>query len=266
LTDTGDAPHAVDEHRGMRSSRDRPRTIVAVTLLFHVDESRDKVHHFHVGLLLAGADAVAAEVALNKIVKDAMFAGACWSGSELHGYEIFNRQGDWSRATIPQAINIFDQSLAVLSTGSIEVLVRGAQLAPFQTQYPGSDPYRWEFRNLLERLNERLTTRDEYGLVIADQHHEYRDILQRDVINSKVLGTGGYRSQKLLRIVDTAHFVDSRLSRMTQLTDMVAFIVRRRASTPREADPRAETVMARLWQLVWNAIPDPRGQYHTIRL
>ena len=62
------------------------------------------------------------------------------------------------------------------------------------------------------------------GLVISDQQTEHREGIQHDVANSKRYGAGGYRSQKLERILDTAHFVDSKLSRMVQLADMATFV------------------------------------------
>jgi hypothetical protein len=39
----------------------------------------------------------------------------------------------------------------------------------------------------------------------------------------------------------------------------------RRAPSPAESDPRQEAVMARLFGLVTSGIPEPRGQYHTVR-
>jgi hypothetical protein len=163
-------------------------------------------------------------------------------------------------------VAIFDATLEVLRDCRIEVIARGADLARFQRSYgAGRTPYRWEFSNLLERLNERLHARDEYGLVIADQQHQYRQSLQRLVIDARRVGTGGYRDQQLDRILDTAHFVDSRLSRMTQLADMVAFLMRRRQSVRQETDARAEAAVSRWLQVIDAAIPEPKGQYFTVR-
>jgi len=52
---------------------------------------------------------------------------------------------------------------------------------------------------------------------------------------------------------------------MTQLADLVVFTLRRRQSIPVETDPRAEAVQAELVRLVIEAIPDPKGQYRTVR-
>lgn len=236
-----------------------------MALLFHVDESRDAKHHFHVGLLVDGADAAKATISLNAVVERANDAGACRWGAELHGQVLFSRRGPWSKATVEQTIDVFEETLQVLGDCSVEVIARGVLLKNFKKRYGSTDPYRWEFMNLLERLNERLRVRREYAVVIADQQHEHRERLQRDVVDAHEFGTGGYRSQKLERVLDTAHFVDSKLSRMTQLADMAAFILRRRASMPTESDARAEAAMSKLHSLVWQCIPQPPGAYYRIR-
>jgi hypothetical protein len=107
---------------------------------------------------------------------------------------------------------------------------------------------------------------DDYAVVIADQQHQHRERVQRDVIDCRIHGTSGYRSQKLDRILDTAHFVDSELSRMIQLADMVAFIARRRLSVPTETDSRAEIAMSNLDAKIRAAVPDPKAKYLTIRM
>ena len=239
-----------------------------VVRLFYVDESRDRGrtgHHYFVGLL-AGGDAVArAEASLESIAAQAWDDGLARWGTELHAAEIFNGTKAWQRGSIQQRIDLLEATLSVIGNAGIEVIARGANMQRFEKNYPGSDPYRWEFSNLLERLNERLQTIGDYGLVISDQQNEHRDGIQRDVANSKQYRTGGYRSQKLDRILDTAHFVDSKLSRMIQLADMAAFVLRRRASRWTESDSRLEVVMERLSRIVYDAIPAPQGQFHTIR-
>jgi hypothetical protein len=239
-----------------------------VLRLFYVDESRDRGttgHHYFVGLL-AEAEAVArAEAELEVIAEQAWDDEMARWGAELHAAEIFNGSKAWEHGSIQQRIDLLEATLTVIGNAGIEVIARGANMKRFAERYPGVEPYRWEFSNLLERLNERLRRVGDYGLVISDQQTEHREAIQHDVARSKQYGTGGYRSQKLERILDTAHFVDSKLSRMIQLADMAAFVLRRRASHETEGDARLEVVMERLARLVYDAIPEPKGQFHTIR-
>lgn len=235
-------------------------------LMFHVDESADVLNHFHGGVLVDARDAAKASRMLDEIVWDASDKGACRYKAELHAADIVARRGDWRKATIDQAIDVYRRALGVLRTCNVEVIAHGANLSAVQARYGAPfDPYLWEFRNLLERLNERLIALDDYAVVIADHHAAHRNRLQRDVISCREMGTGGYRDQKLLRIVDTAHFVDSRLSRMTQLADLVVFVLRRRRRIPTENDRRAEQAWAELDSLVWRAVPSPTRKYVTVR-
>lgn len=237
-----------------------------MTLLFHVDESADGAYHFHAGLLSDGPGLAGVEKELKDIVERAFDDGVCVWRAEVHAVPLFHGNRDWAKgaADINRRVQVFDELLALLERYNVEVIARGTKLAPFRAKY-GSDPYVWNFSNLLERLNERLSARDDHGLVIADQQHEYKDRLQRDLADAHDYGTGGYRSSHLRRILDTVHFVDSRLSGMTQLVDLVTFILRRRASRRTEHDARLEAVMLRWYQMVSDAVPAPQGQYHTIR-
>jgi hypothetical protein len=87
--------------------------------------------------------------------------------------ESFHGQGQWERATIPQAIGVFEEVLALIPELGIEVIARGVHLESFRTRYGGLEPHRWEFSNPIDRLNERLGALDAQGLVIADEQKEY---------------------------------------------------------------------------------------------
>lgn len=233
--------------------------------MFHVDESADQLHHLHSGVLVDARDAAAASKRLDEIVVQAHLDRLCSWGAELHATDIINKRQSW-RGPLEERANVIRQALQVLAAHNIEVISHGAELSAVRKRYGDQfDPYLWEFSNLLERLNERLRARDEYAVVIADHHATHRDRLQQNVIDARTRGTGGYRNQVLDRIVDTAHFVDSRLSRMTQLADLVVYTLRRRRSIPVETDQRAEVIQTELVDLIIAAIPDPRAKYNTIR-
>lgn len=237
-----------------------------MTYLFFVDESRDSQYHYHLGLLAEGDVAARVEAALNDLSERAIDLGATsrWR-PEFHAVDIFHGNGEWTKGTIPLRAQVLEEALETISRFGVEVIARGVNLAAFGKRYTEVDPYGWEFSNLLERLNERLTALGAYGLVIADQQHEYAEGLRYDLSHAKQYGTGGYRSQKLERIIDTAHFVDSHRSRMVQLADLAAFVLRRRASRCPERDARLEALMSRLATSVEHGVPCPTGQYHTIR-
>lgn len=170
--------------------------------------------------------------------------------------------GDWATIQLQDRVNLVDNALESLAAGQMEVFCRGINMDRFRHRYGQTDPHPWAFRNLLERLNERLRQANEYAVVIADEHSKQRT-LKRDLRDAQRHGTPGYRGQILDRIRDTAHFVDSAESRMIQLADLVAYVRRRRARGP-AADPRAEEAMQRLQGRITNSVPNPTGQFDTI--
>jgi hypothetical protein len=237
-----------------------------LTLLFYVDESQDRDHLLHAGVLVDGSAVAAAEKRLDVIARDA--ASQLGNGdpnAEIHAMDVFNGNKNWVDSPWELRKDVLSGITSLVSECSIEVIARGASLKHFKNKYPSRDPFRWVFSNLLERLNERLKTLDDFGLVIADQTQKYDDALRDDVAMGKHYGTGGYRNQKLDRVLDTCHFVNSSVSRMIQLADTVAMILRRRASLPTEKDERKERLMSSLYASVIAGVPEPTGQFFTIR-
>lgn len=237
-----------------------------MSLLFYVDESADKSSHFHLGVLASGSQVAVVERALDDLVDTARDNRSVSSArAELHGADIIAMRPPWDlgRSNIPGLIDLYAEALSLLSIHSLEVISRGVDLAGFKKRYGESSPHPFLFQNLLERLNERLAERHEYGLLIADENHQFGDQMRRDTAKAKEYGTSGYRSQQLDRIVDTVHFVESKHSRLTQLADLAVYIRRRRMHKP-ESDRRKELAMERLSDLVQSAVPEPTGKYDTV--
>lgn len=237
-----------------------------MSLLFFVDESADAKYHFHLGLLANGAQVAAAEKDLEGIVERAFDAGLTTWRAEIHGEEIVSMKGAWAkgRTNISGLIDVAHEVLGVLAAHEIEVICRGVELDRFRRKYgPRASPHTWLFRNVLERLNERLKALDDYALVIADEHHQYGRSMRADLHIGQRVSTPGYRGQKLARVIDTVHFVNSADSRLTQLADMAVYVRRRRESGP-ENDPRFEAAMAQLGAKVFGAVAIPSGAMDTV--
>lgn len=231
--------------------------------LLYVDESYDDSHYFVVGVLGDGAGIAQAERRLEDVAQAALNLG--YPGGitpELHGSPMMQGTQDWATVQIQDRIDLTDNALESLGLFQMDVFCRGIQMTHFRQRYGRTSPHPWAFRNLLERLNERLDRLDEYAVVIADQHSQQRT-LKRDLREAQLYGTPGYRRQVLDRIRDTAHFVDSSESRMIQLADLVAYVRRRRARGT-ERDTRAELTMRRLYGRLTVAVPEPAGQFDTV--
>ncbi|MGV9981071.1 DUF3800 domain-containing protein [Micromonospora wenchangensis] len=108
--------------------------------------------------------------------------------------------------------------------------------------------------HLLERVDGYAASKAEYALVIADEVPDQAGH-RADLGRYRVSGTGGYRSRRLTRIVDTLHFAPSHVSRLVQAADLVTYLFQR-LELP-GTDPRTARVNEQLWSLV-----EPR-RYHS---
>ncbi|WP_431915639.1 DUF3800 domain-containing protein [Micromonospora wenchangensis] len=106
----------------------------------------------------------------------------------------------------------------------------------------------------LERVDGYAASKAEYALVIADEVPDQAGH-RADLDRYRVSGTGGYRSRRLTRIVDTLHFAPSHVSRLVQAADLVTYLFQR-LELP-GTDPRTARVNEQLWSLV-----EPR-RYHS---
>ena len=239
-----------------------------MTLLFFVDESADRTHHYHVGVLAAGEQVAAAEKDLDMVAQHALDLGYNDGEPprpELHGSEIFRGAKDWGALTYAERFEVIQEALDVLGRNGLEVLARGVELTRFEQRYNNDKAFLHQiaFRNLLERLCERLAWHGEFGLVIADEHYT-KSAMRHEVRQAKAGQTPGYRGTNFAAILDTVHFVESSDSRMVQLADLVAFGLRRRRSIPTENHPDGEAAMSRIAQTLHDAVPNPKGQYDSV--
>lgn len=234
-----------------------------MTLLYYVDASHDEQHFLYMGLLVDGTDARAISDSLDQLVREVSWDLGCPHTAELHAHPMAHQKGEWAHASLEGIADLWRRCFELLDE-RVEIIGRGTVMASFAKRYDGR-PEVLEFKNLLERVNERLCARSEMGFVVADEDNQHRELIQHDVHHYRHHSTAGYRGQKFTQFVDTAHFVDSRLSRLIQLADLVAYMRRRRISVPREEDSRREALMRELDARIEAVIPSPTWQYFTVR-
>jgi AcrR family transcriptional regulator len=239
-----------------------------MTLLFFADESADRQYHYHVGLLATGEQVAAAERDLELVAQRALDLGynEGWPPQpELHATDIFGGRCGWGVLDYDERFQIVEAALDVMVEHGIELMARGVELTRFRNRYGTSQTFLHEiaFRNLLERLCERLKQRAELGLVITDEHYT-KSVVREEVRRAKAGKTPGYRGTNFAPILDTVHFVDSRDSRLVQLADLVAYTRRRRRSIPTEKHHAAEAAMSRIADRLGSAVPHPVGQFDSV--
>lgn len=224
-------------------------------LLCYVDESFTRDHYYIAALLCPESQALSLEAALDGVVDRAAAAFPGVSrAAELHGYDIFQGKRDWLvLEKMPRArIGVYDQALRAIAAHQVKVVVEGIHpTSMLRMRDPHSVLMGW----VLERIDEYACTVGELAMVIADepgqrdQQSEYR----ADLGYYRTTGTGGWRSRKITRVVDTLHFAPSQASRLVQASDLIAFLFHRRA-TKASADPRAVRANERLWAHLTEAV------------
>lgn len=223
-------------------------TSLTRVLLCYVDESFTRDHYYIAALLCPERAALSLDASLDAVVATAAASFPdLRATAELHGYDIFQGKGDWAAlAKMPRArIGVYDQALAAIAAHPVRIVVEGIHpTSRMRVRDPHSVLMCW----ILERIDEYADARDELALVIADEpgQHDQQSEYRADLGWYRTSGTGGWKSRRITRVVDTLHFAPSESSRLVQASDLVAFLFHR-LRTKSETDPRAVRANARLW-------------------
>lgn len=236
----------VERHVGTAFSA-TGRTLARV-LLTYVDESFTARVYWIGALLVPDTVAIPLSQALDQVVEAATKTYDVPDGAELHGYDIFHGRSRWRFAPPRARIAVYKEAMRAIGAHDVTIILRGVRRLGLQQRYSASRPaHEVVLSHLLERVDGYAAMRQEYALVIADEIHNQADH-RADLTRYRVSGTGGYRSRKLTRIVDTLHFAPSHASRLVQAVDLVTFLWQR-LDLP-ATDPRVAAINHQLWELV----------------
>ena len=149
---------------------------------------------------------------------------------EFHASEIFARRKNsvWRDMKREEVQGIIQSVLRILSESRDSVQVFAC--AVHKKSFPKDDPMKLAFEDLCSRFDfylKRISAEDnrQYGILILD-NSSHETILQKMARDFRTLGNQW--GKKIRTIVDTPLFVDSRVSRIVQLADHVAYAVFRR--------------------------------------
>jgi len=147
---------------------------------------------------------------------------------EFHASEIFSRrENPWRGMTKAEAQGVIMAVLDILRRSYNTA--RAFACAVHKASYPGRDPVELAFEDLCSRFDRylfRLRTQGDRQrgiLILDDSAHE--TTLQRMAREFRTLGT---RWGVLHNLAETPLFVDSRVSRLVQVADHLAYAVFRR--------------------------------------
>jgi len=181
---------------------------------------------------------------LDAVAGDAAGFGVA-ATAELHAYEMFHGKGEWERLAgkARAQVALYTKAFEAIKASGCEVLTRSTQ----PSKLDATAPHEIVLRYLVEELDRIAERRDEHILIICDSVSEGPQH-RADLRNSKRSGTGGYKSRKLERILDTMHFADSHDSRGLQAADLVAFLHRRILRNENHTvDERERNAVEQVW-------------------
>jgi len=234
------------------------------TRLIFVDDSKDQLHTCFGAVVATGEQISFLEkrLALLRLEVEAEFL--IRDLSEFHGYEMFQASGAWDGISPEDRFDIFFKILNIGLESDIDMIFRSTRINEFKLRYHSMQLEATTFENLLERVHEYLEEIDAHGLVTSDIQDANSTAIRANLINSRLFGTRGYRSQELTRILDTIHFVESHQSSAIQFADVATFIWRRNIGRP-PADHRSRKMLETLGLMVNALVPIPRARYQSVR-
>jgi hypothetical protein len=224
-------------------------------LLCFVDESNRKDFHGFAGVIADEHATKSLTLALNSIMQQAAVDYGIQEKAEIHGYPLFHGVEDWRGVGARARVSVFEKVIDTILRQDVTILLRAISESRLKARQAGENypvqfpPEQVCFQHILQRVDRVAKRKDTHALMIADERGD-RERHRDRFATYQTQGTPGvYMHTKLNRLLDTVHFAPSHHSRMLQAADMLAFTYRRH-ETVKESDPRAQTVMDRLWNKV----------------
>lgn len=144
---------------------------------------------------------------------------------ELHGQEIWGGTGPWSQFSPPDLLAVYREALGLLGEHDIWVAYASINKPKLKASYTNPyNPYLLALQFLCEKIDFSLS---ELKILIADERKEDELRAIEMVTDLQTLSEGIVPGRKLVSIIDTLHFVRSRISPGVQMADLVAYILQR---------------------------------------
>lgn len=223
-----------------------------------MDESYSEGHYFMGALLIKPENVRLLELGLDQLMAEisSEHNSAILPSEEFHGTDLFSGKGIWRVITKGERYinSVLDRAFQVLSSLEFSILLQGIDKKRLEDRYSLSDnPHRLALKFLIEKIDRKLEDFDSFGIIICDEtgsaleKDAYRDLLREIQVD----GTGGPYARKIVRIVDTLHFVSSKKSRGIQAIDLITFLHRRISVHTHASDAEYQFT-----QMLWGKVRD----------
>lgn len=182
------------------------------------------------------------------------------AGFEWHGVDVWGGSRDWKGRAPAQLLAAFEAVIGLLEELSISVSFASIHKARLHDKYGGAfddNAYLLALQFLLEKLD-RWRSTSTLRILIADEAKQERLKAIELVQDLQQWTVGVVPGRKLVSIIDSIHFVESRHSPGVQLADMVAYVLQRSWTNPEQRHPDATSALARMQQAILDHTPTYR--------
>jgi Protein of unknown function (DUF3800) len=218
---------------------------VAWKRVAYMDETHNADSYWICGVVVPIDHIVRTKAALTEVAEEAAKAyGLGVLCPELHGYELFQGEGEFSELFPRARVDVYSKALDALAAADPVIILRGVRRPNIRMM----NPHRLAWRYAIESV-------DEFGgagpiLVVADEHAETESALRGDIRSYRSSGTGGWKPRTIVNVLPGLRFLDSRTSTLLQAADLVVFLHQRRFNIERERDARSQKARESLWAKV----------------
>jgi Protein of unknown function (DUF3800) len=213
-----------------------------------MDETHNAESYWICGVVIHIDNIRTAQRALTEVAEKAAEDWNLAETPELHGYEIWQRQGDFAQIPPRACVGIYSKALDVLAAASPVIVLRGVDRTRLRYQNPHRLAWRYAIESV-DRLGGEGPT-----LVVADEHAETERALRGDIRSYISFGTGGWDPRTIENVLPELKFFDSKDNALLQGADLVAYLHQRRRNVPVESDERAQRARERLWATIASRI------------
>ncbi|TCJ31048.1 DUF3800 domain-containing protein [Nocardioides jejuensis] len=146
---------------------------------------------------------------------------------EFHGVEIWNGTGQWASKTPPERLSVLEDVISLIPQFDIHIAHASIHKPRLASRW-GADGLDRAYLLALQFLLEKVDAfGSEVKIVVADEAKEHQLTAAKMVGDLRNMGYGEVSGRVLSTIVDTVHFVDSKLCAGVQLADVIAYLMQR---------------------------------------
>jgi hypothetical protein len=206
-----------------------------------MDETHTAASYWICGMVVHVDHVLSAQAVLQGVAEKAAANYEMPKVPELHGYELFSREGSFKGMPPRVCVGIYADALDALVEAEPVIILRGVDRQKVRMQNPHRLAWRYAIESVDELGGEGPTQ------VVADEHAETEQALRGDIRSYITDGTGGWKPRTIKNVLPGLKFVNSRENSLLQAADLVAYLHQRRFNVPAESDARSQSAREMLW-------------------